>query len=934
MPDDTTNKPLDTDQVDIILDRSRHSRSFDCKESLWKPEIGRILDLLSGHLTALPTGLTHDSTHDGAPCLSLGIFGHYGSGKSSLLRTVADLVNSQQANDRAETASLPGWSKEFGMRKTELERIRALPTIEPRHFSRDDNLLYAFLALALDADEALRAKNISTRHGSNAMVLSPVQQAFQGVSDYLQAIDDKARSGEFDPLGASLERLERHTSSQKLRDRIGQFIDRLVQELDVKFLLLPIDDADMSLEGLKNLLETYRRYLLHPRLVSVFAFTAGIAETMLRGHFSNELKNTATVPDSSGNRAYDDLAEQLAFQYMTKLFPARNRISLGAAPARIVEHGVCKPDAGEPGDHRETEVKTLLARASSTLFGRKCSSEKQRIHKLLRPSRVRPQLQVIDAIYDASDQGQAIATRPGWGESWSEQAWALLSVHYDALRYFHVRLETLHNRTPYQLRRKVLASVLDADPEAREQLVKCWTYDLEDRGSQALSLCVAEIFRPRMPGEEPTGDYYPGDPKIPRDKLSDHDRYGFSLGRALRWFVNVWLGFYLPLVLSHDRSALGGTEQGRGALAPIRATGWAPPTGPIHAARRALRFPDEKKTKQSHDPAPSPNEQPRRHATGMVFYPVAEFTAWLGGPDESQAAQPDGDQPETNWSVTSESLRLRMWSCYGYDDGRPWAALSLWRCLGFMALVIRQVELDLEQLARDDTFTIPRDARDWNVHYHQETSHPDLTDNPDNQPTSADRSSDRPRIVESIQRIIREQLRTAVVPGQFSTDHGSNRFPVHYQDTYESWVKALCRAIMVTWLPRVIGKRLVPCETSQDATPDDGHCAWLEMFIRRLHGDSLLGSLWRDLGTLHFAAERSDAGNIAKQGWITQIEQWRHCLDRYWNERDGDAQEAGSILGQVIAAFPLFHPILTITPPDSPDQADSPPSSSNTSDLP
>ncbi|UCH94494.1 MAG: hypothetical protein JSV88_30080, partial [Candidatus Aminicenantes bacterium] len=206
MPDN--NKP----KTILKMDRSRTSRAFEKEESLWKDEISRILKLIEKHSKTL--GKLPDSTEIGQmPLLSIGIFGSPGSGKSSLLRTLVSQYHYE--------------GKESGSKDQQKNSdIYSLPVIKPNLVAKDDHFLYAFLAAALKVDRDINKEKTSDYQGSP--ILSPLQQAFQEVSEYLQVINEVEKTLENDPLGMSLERLERHESGLVLIERMKSFINKLV----------------------------------------------------------------------------------------------------------------------------------------------------------------------------------------------------------------------------------------------------------------------------------------------------------------------------------------------------------------------------------------------------------------------------------------------------------------------------------------------------------------------------------------------------------------------------------------------------------------------------------------------------------------------------------------------------------------------------------
>ena len=147
----TVEKP--TERV-IDLDLSRSARAFGSGEDLWSKDRERLLKLIRKHLRLLRHGGQQTSKDRGSsprgrrqetrwrrkeePVLSIAIFGPSGSGKSSFLYTLADVLGPQHdGEDELE----------------DKKRIYSLPVINPRDFTGDEDFLYAFLAAALEESE-------------------------------------------------------------------------------------------------------------------------------------------------------------------------------------------------------------------------------------------------------------------------------------------------------------------------------------------------------------------------------------------------------------------------------------------------------------------------------------------------------------------------------------------------------------------------------------------------------------------------------------------------------------------------------------------------------------------------------------------------------------------------------------------------------------
>ena len=827
----------------VHLERSRTARAFDLRdrESLWVDELNKIHRFLESHVEAL-RGLEKPAKRpaigggngsgvawkdDRRPLLSIALFGTHGSGKTSLLKTLVEHVNERWFASAQEEENPRG------------NGLYALPVIEPNMLAAEEHFLYTYLATALEED--LYLQRDQERATSASRTLTPVQQSFQEVSEYLQVIDKVDRASEHDPLGFSLERLERHTSGLLLRQKLHTFHDRLADRLagsdrhSSSLVLLPVDDADMSLDGLVSTLDTYRRYLQHPRLVPIFTFTGRLAEELLRVHFarnlllaeSRKLFEESAFLDSSSRLA---MPEHLAVQYLAKLFPIRNRIRLGPAPARVqgAEYRVRSKDG--TGQEKETKaVWDLLEAASNLLFGYPEWPIAPRIRLALRPETRRRQLQVLDAMQDCgvtealavqNEKREDLETR--WARIFSRAAWSLVNVHRDVVREFRMQIEELQSLTPRNLSREILNAVLSMDLEIRRELLQRWRLQVEDRRGQVLSLVALNAFRPHMEGEELSGD----DPDAIRVRRSTSrgDNNSISALKGVLWFLDLWTGFYLPQILARDRP--NDIAEKDYALRSVRGVGWDLRSGPRHAMTEVLL---------------------NKHisATGIMLVDPDDFSRSLRRTDQDAA------------------LAIHLWCFFGYRRGRPWAAISFWRGLGLVGQIL-------------------------------EDSHRE-TDDEDDPRRTANR-------IERIEVILERHCATAMEPGSFQ--EGGTLFSKWSFSSNDDLIKELARQIN-SWVAEYFAARVKLIQQlpeDKKENPKLWQDAFEMSFLRRLHGEYLLGEFWPNLGGAYLEEPKGPK----TKGWTawSVLNGWKSVLTDYLGNVPIEARD--SDLACVLRKCPLL----------------------------
>ena len=945
-------------------------QAYRGKQSLWKDDLRRIDRLVRRHIGVLSKSRQDARSHGleagDLPHLSIAIFGPSGSGKSSLLRTLVDDVNRRHRQRHRERR-----------RGT----IFSLPVTDPTTWAETDQFLYAFLAAALEEEQNWHEDNAS----DFPQGLSPVQLAFQDVNEYLRVVDDVSGGEENDPLGMSLQKLERHTSGLRLRNTLDKFIEKLAETFRASVVLLPVDDLDMAPDHLVKSLQTYQSFLSHPRLVPVFTFTDRTPEELIEVHYDQRLGESSEARRGEGSERLT-ISEKLAVQFLARCFPVRNRIRLGPAPARVqralFQIRSEKQENGSKETKDELRVLELLTIASFLLFGYPDEDDAHKVRAALRPSTLRRQFQVVDAMADcrlrafrvpqlatmgdpeiSGDEltllvskenvvmvkvpdgegenpwkewkewhGARYRLRSNWdaeqkellegedqagylllaermqnlgiGATWATvfngAAWSLLNVHRDTLRELGLFLEDLYSWNPKELRSHVLDKILTKGRVVRRTVVDRWFNRTDYRRSQVLSLLAANIFRPWMIGEEPYGDEEipireqlrlegGGSDASPLDWELSHsskdqqirDRLTFPATQGLLWFFNVTLGFYLPQIMARNWThAVSPDEPVRGRMG---GNGW----DLLHAPINAVRVADAKQEIFSFGMI-FLGPRGYRHALEATTYEhYIEFTQEqqeLCGKfnklkDESRAlptteseriVQLTADIEKTRkklrkrehsietikrqygspellekkrkfWGGSDPSPRghllLRIWSCCGYSRSRCWAAFSLWRGLGFIGQALElgwKERKSFEKLAAQDE-------------------------------EKGELKRLKEHLLFEFRRLVRLHCLAGMVPGSLLERDANDERLLQAFPRWEPRRSDLRPEItslakdLVAWIERCWRDRIFPLPAGSV------WIGWSDCFIRRIHGEYILGALWPRLNGAYMEERpRSDCQMLAR----------------------------------------------------------------------
>ena len=922
----------------VNLDHSRSPRAFKGQQNLWQADIGRLYDLLERHVDGLPepelSSSRGDSKKQDHPHLSIAIFGPSGSGKSSLLRTVTADVG------RHDTL-LPD-----ALRR----RVKALRVMDPTTWGESDQFLYAFLAAALEEERVYQKEK---QHGY-PQGLSPVQLAFQEVNEYLRVVDEPERHEEHDPLGLSLQKLERHTSGLRLRNALSDLINALANELSADIVLLPVDDLDMAPKHLMKSIQTYQSFLTHPRLVPIFTFTDRMPEELLEATYREMLKEKKGEERHRKHVTQLSVSEQLAVQFLARSFPVRNRIRLGPAPARVQRamfevQATVQKDGKKKISKKQAEVRELLTIASFLLFGHSDRDDSHQVRAALRPSTLRRQFQVVDAMMDCrlktlssphlevlagirdpepetreqnrprgSNNGQSVLEDPDfsvkeapkppwchkdlvevkkgkplaeyskvteklieleidatWASIFNGACWSLLNVHRDTLRELGLYLEDLYSWSPKELRSVVLDNILLQDRATRRTVVDRWFNRTDYRRSQVLSILAANVFRPWMIGEEPYGDE-----EIPlrkqlafeteeaevlkgaarsRRPILDVEQYGsmdaktkgcqvkqrlsFSVTDGCLWFLNVTLGFYMPQIMARNWSEAHPESEVRERMG---GNGWDLQNAPINAARMA----DAKQEIFSFGMVILDN---RGYRLALGIKPIKEqYSDFVVDTEKISNDLDNGNNQqlidefnrdaslfagasavaEDTQRKSTEIALLRIWSCFGYSYGRYWSIFSLWRGLGFIGQVL---ELGWRKLGNScESKSFPSVSEDTLKH--------------------------------ELEQLIRGHCLKGMVQGPLFSQTPEEKkllqgFPAWDPELepLKEQIKTLAEEL-AEWLKDIQEHRIFPLPAGGNRV------GWRNCFVRRVHGEYILGALW----------PRLNATILEKQDGLGRfVAQWR-----------------------------------------------------------
>ncbi len=123
--------------------------------------------------------------------------------------------------------------------------------------------------------------------------------------------------------------LNNATSGQCLEENFHLFIDKCIEILDTELFIFAIDDVDTKTDKAIEVLELIRCYLTHPKLTVIVSGDLQLYSHIIQNHKRSEiLVSDLNIQSEQKHRLTEKIVEHLEQQYLSKIFPIEQRISL------------------------------------------------------------------------------------------------------------------------------------------------------------------------------------------------------------------------------------------------------------------------------------------------------------------------------------------------------------------------------------------------------------------------------------------------------------------------------------------------------------------------------------------------------------------------------------------------------------------------------
>ena len=148
-----------------------------------------------------------------------------------------------------------------------------------------------------------------------------------------------------DPISFAYELLNQAHSGISLAHSFHDFLGACLTEIDKEVFVQPIDDVDSAIDQGWPILETLRRYLATPYLITILSGDISLYQSLVRKREIENLKNLIELREINENRPNARVCKQseimdqvsrLTDQYLAKVIPPHLRVRLTPLSVQIM----------------------------------------------------------------------------------------------------------------------------------------------------------------------------------------------------------------------------------------------------------------------------------------------------------------------------------------------------------------------------------------------------------------------------------------------------------------------------------------------------------------------------------------------------------------------------------------------------------------------
>lgn len=204
--------------------------------------------------------------------------------------------------------------------------FKVLPIINPCYFDNDTNILKTILSNMFEMAKCIirKEENDSQRNEHEELL-----KQFEEVFRLLGCIELPNKEKH------TLETLNEISKASGMREAMQELVNKFIKILPckAKYLVLVIDDVDMSVAYAATMLEQINKFLELDNLIILISANLDQLYNEMREHYSKAFEKT--LGDENQSPSID--VEDLSSKYLLKLFPASRRINVERPVSKLLQ---------------------------------------------------------------------------------------------------------------------------------------------------------------------------------------------------------------------------------------------------------------------------------------------------------------------------------------------------------------------------------------------------------------------------------------------------------------------------------------------------------------------------------------------------------------------------------------------------------------------
>lgn len=293
-------------KIIIDLSKSMNARSFEGTDIIHKAEFDRVRKLIDDKMK---DNENNDSKIRGRYNDTITILGSRGSGKTSFLMSILQKYNGH-------------------------DNIEIIELIDPTLIEEKGHIFLTLISLITDKVEKKISKNECDPCCKEYRKRKSWDDKLKKLAAGLPSIDiDNVSlySNWHDPEHVMRKGLDAVKAAKELEENFNKIVEEALDILGKKAFLIAFDDIDVNFNNGWKVLETIRKYLTSPRIITLLSGDLKLFSKAIRKYqwknFGDELL-TWEGEKLEKIEKYDELVTEIESQYMQKIMKAPNRIHL------------------------------------------------------------------------------------------------------------------------------------------------------------------------------------------------------------------------------------------------------------------------------------------------------------------------------------------------------------------------------------------------------------------------------------------------------------------------------------------------------------------------------------------------------------------------------------------------------------------------------